>query len=205
MQRERILRINKEIDSALSRRVVNKLLGLDEKDGKAPIRIMLATEGGEVDSAKRIADAILKQITVPVSVVVTETASSAALAILAAGNVRLAFKNAKMLFHPVCYGAWPDEKEGRITAAALKRIQKELERDDKDFYARCVASRESHVHRCAWTAKSLRSHVERSSKEEFTLSATQARKYGFIDAVVTNTRGLVTTEKRLLRQAGLVF
>lgn len=202
MQRERILRINKEIDSALSRRIVNRLLGLDEKNGKAPIRIMLATEGGEVEAAKQIADTILKRITAPVSVVVTETASSASLVILAAGNIRIAFDHAKMLFHPVCYASWPSDKEERITSAALVRIKQELDSDDQDFYARCVASRRTHIYHCSWSSVDLRRHVENAKKEEFTLSAFQAKRYGFVDAVVSTTRGLTSTETRLLHKAG---
>lgn len=139
---------------------------LDRHDGEG-VRLMVDSNGGFVDEALEIAEAVAEHRG-GVRIRVLRRADSAAALVVAAGGWREAGAGASFALHRVAM-----EPSGRLTAARLRRLADQAEADD----ARCVAFLGRH---CRLPASAFLGFEARN----MTLTAHQAVTAGLLDRVI---------------------
>ena len=161
-----------DVNDESARGVVTRLLSLDVEDPKAEIVLYINSPGGSVHDGMAIYDA-MRAISAPVSTVCIGMAMSMGSFLLSAGEPkrRFAWPHARIMIHqPLIMGT--------VTGTAT----------DLDIRARETIRLREELNQLY--AEHTGQNVEKIAKDtdrDFFMSASEAKKYGIIDDVITTT------------------
>lgn len=151
---------------SLARAVTAQLLALDAA-GPAPIRVLVNSPGGHVESGDTIHD-VVRAVRAPVTMIGTGwVASAAALVYVAAPRERrLALPNTRFLLHQPLGGAGGPASDIEIEARQILAIRERLVRTFAEAMGKDVDT------------------VARETERNYWLSATEALREGLVGRVV---------------------
>lgn len=165
--KERIVFLSGPIVDQVASSIIAQLLFLEHEDPGKDIMLYLNTPGGSVTAGLAIYDT-MQYVKASVSTICVGIAASMGAVLLAAGEKgkRFALPNAEILLHQVMGGAEGQAVEIEITARHIIKI--------KDKLTQILAKH---------TDQKLEK-IEKDTDRDFYLSATDAKEYGVIDAVI---------------------
>jgi len=125
---KRVIYLGKRINDESTEAVITKLMELDIAEPKSPIRFVINTFGGCVDSQFAIYDA-MRVCSAPVLTVGIGKIMSAGVLLLASGakGSRVIAKNARVMIHEVSSGGWNKISEFKNSALEVERQQQQWE------------------------------------------------------------------------------
>lgn len=164
---DRILFITDYIDDRISTDICATLLLMDGESTEDKITLFINSEGGECRSIFAIYD-LMELIKSPIETVCIGSAMNEAVLLLAAGDKRLATKNAV-----ICPSQLVQEKYYQVDLTDAKATSERLDKDNKAFM-KALAKK---------VGKKMSEVIIDFEKRTY-LSATQAQKYGLIDGVI---------------------
>ena len=169
--KERIIFLSGPVTDALANTVIAQLLFLENEDSKKDITIYINTPGGSVSAGLAIYDT-MQYVKPHVSSVCVGIAASMGAVLLAAGTKgkRFSLPNSEILLHQVMGGAQGQASEIEITARQILKI--------KDRLNKILVKH---------TGQTL-PKIEKDTDRDFYLSATEAKDYGVIDAIIENRK-----------------
>jgi ATP-dependent Clp protease, protease subunit len=167
MLKTRTVLVTGSVDDKLAERTIEKLLIL-EAENHDPIRIMITSQGGHVDSGMAIHD-MLRFIESPVVTIGVGWVASIAVPILfgASRERRYSLPHTRFLLHQPSGGTGGQATDIRIEAEEILKVRERLN---------------------ALIATETGQSVERVTKDcdrNFWMDAQQAREYGLVGRVVT--------------------
>ena len=168
---ERIIFISGPIETQMANLVVAQLLFLESKDPKKDIQLYINSPGGEISAGLAILDT-MNYIKSDVSTICIGMAASMGAVLLAAGTKgkRYALPNADVMIHQPSGGAQGMASDIEISA---KRIIKKRELLNKIL--------------AEATGQTIKK-IERDTDRDSWLSAEEAKEYGLIDEVITDSK-----------------
>lgn len=169
MLKTRTVLVTGPVDDKLAERTIEKLLIL-EAENHDPIRVLITSQGGHVDSGMAIHD-MLRFIESPVVTVGVGWVASIAVPILfgATRERRYSLPHTRFLLHQPSGGAGGQATDIRIEAEEILKVRERLN---------------------ALIAGETGQSVERVTKDSdrnFWMDAQQAREYGLVGRVITRT------------------
>lgn len=164
----RTILISGEINQEVAERVISQALILDAASHD-PIRTIITSQGGHVDSGYAIYD-VLRYLESPVISVGAGWVASIAVPILLAAEKqhRCSLPNTRFLLHQPSGGAGGQASDVRIAAQEILKLRERLNRLIADE-----------------TGKSLE-QVSEDSDRNFWMSAEEALQYGLISKIITS-------------------
>jgi len=195
----RVTRLDGHIDEKKVSLCTRQLLEFDEADPTSPIRLVINSEGANIDVTQLIINTLKKRIRAPVVTVGVDNICSGALAVFVHGARRIAFKRSEFLFHEVYYDEFPSGID-RLHAHAARELAKALDKDDRQYFNNCTFVGEHHVSLCQLSAEQLRARVTKGINREYIINASEARRLGFVDHVVKNMGGVQRVERQLRKE-----
>ena len=176
---KRVLTLIGDVDEEKMGLLVSDLLLLDQ-DSMEPITLYISSGGGDVYPMLMAYD-IIQSLRSPVSTVCLGQACSAAAVLLAGGSPgrRLAYPSATVMMHP----GWVGGIHGSIPDVA-SAIKHSVSLDDRIWK---ILSRH--------TGQSTKKIMADCRSERY-FSATEARRYGFVDKVVPWRRKAGTPKRK---------
>ncbi len=172
MLQSRLVMVAGEVDPELSERVVSQLLVLDGIS-KDPIKVVISSPGGHVDSGYAIHD-VMRFIESPVMAIGVGWVASIAVPILlgAPKERRFTLPNTRFLLHQPSGGAGGQASDIRIEAQEILKIRKRIN---------ALIALE--------TGQDIEK-VARDSDRNFWMSAEEALSYGLVARIVSSMRDL---------------
>lgn len=169
MLKTRTVLVSGAVDDKLAERTIEKLLVL-EAENHDPIRVMITSQGGHVDSGMAIHD-MLRFIESPVITIGAGWVASIAVPILfgAPRERRYSLPHTRFLLHQPSGGAGGQATDIRIEAEEILKVRERLN-------ALIAAETGQAVER-----------VAKDSDRNFWMDAEQAREYGLVSRVITRT------------------
>ena len=169
MLKTRTVLVTGPVDDKLAERTIEKLLIL-EAENHDPIRVLITSQGGHVDSGMAIHD-MLRFIESPVVTIGVGWVASIAVPILfgATRERRYSLPHTRFLLHQPSGGAGGQATDIRIEAEEILKVRERLN---------------------ALIAGETGQSVERVTKDSdrnFWMDAQQAREYGLVGRVITRT------------------
>ncbi len=166
--KDRIIFLGTTIDDTVANSVIAQLLFLDAQGSDEDIRMYINSPGGVVTAALAIYDT-MQHVKADVSTICVGAAASAASLLLAAGEKgkRYILPNAEVMIHQVLGGA-----SGQAS--------------DVDIHARHILATKERLN--AIMAKHTGQKIaviERDSDRDNYMTATQAKKYGIVDKILS--------------------
>ncbi|MBP9748384.1 MAG: ATP-dependent Clp protease proteolytic subunit [Candidatus Pacebacteria bacterium] len=172
--RERIVFLAGPIDDHTANIIIAQLLFLESEDSKKDIYLYVNSPGGSVTSTMAIVDT-MNHIRPDVATFCVGMAASGAAIVLSSGKQgkRFILPNAEVMIHQPLGGV-----EGQATDIAItaKHILK-----TRDNLNKLLAKN---------TGKSV-DQVEKDVERDFFMDASEAKKYGIIDEIVTKSKPIV--------------
>ena len=167
MLQTRTVLVSGGVDDKLAEKTIAQLLILDA-DNHEPIRVMITSQGGHVDSGFAIHD-MLRFIESPVVTIAAGWCASIAVPILfgAPKERRYSLPHTRFLLHQPSGGAGGQASDIRIEAEEILKVRERLNR--------LIATE---------TGQTME-RVEKDSDRNFWMDAEQAREYGLVGQVVT--------------------
>ncbi len=161
-----------EISTPLASRVASELLAL-AGEGDAPIRLVIHSPGGHVESGDTIHD-VIRFITPDVHVIGTGWVASAAALIYCAAKKehRFALPHTRFMLHQPLGGVRGPASDIEIEAAQIAAMKSRLHRIFADATGRDVDT------------------LARETERNFWMSAEEARAYGLVHRVIGSMREL---------------
>jgi len=168
MLQSRLVMVSGEVEPELAERVVSQLLVLDSIS-KDPIKVVISSPGGHVDSGYAIHD-VMRFIESPVMTIGVGWVASIAVPILLGGTKerRFTLPNTRFLLHQPSGGAGGQAADIRIEAQEIIKIRKRINE---------LIAKE--------TGQAI-DKVARDSDRNFWMSAEEALAYGLVAKVITN-------------------
>jgi len=168
----RTVLITGPVDTEMAERVITQLLVLDA-ESHDPIRVIVTSQGGQVDSGFAIFD-MLRYVESEVICIGAGYVASMAVAILfgAEKERRFALPNTRFLLHQPSAGAEGHLSDIRIEAQEILRIRSRL----NDLIA-------------AETGQPA-DKVAKDSDRDFWMGAEEAKEYGLVSKIVTSVKDL---------------
>jgi len=165
--KERIVFLGGPVIDQVANSIIAQLLFLDHEDPKKDIKLYLNTPGGSVTAGLAIYDT-MQHIKSHVSTICVGMAASMGAVLLAAGQKgkRFALPNSEILLHQVMGGVEGQAVEIEITARHIVKI--------KDKLNQILVKH---------TGQKL-DNIEKDTDRDFYLTATEAKEYGLIDAII---------------------
>lgn len=165
--KDRIIFVQGEVEDYMANIVVAQMLFLQSEDSNKPINIYLNSPGGSVTAGMAIYDT-MQFVKCPVSTVCMGQAASMGAFLLAGGTkgMRYSLPNARIMIHQPSGGAGGTASDIHIHAKEILRI--------KDHLNGLLAYH---------TGQTIET-IEKDCDRDFFMSATDARTYGIIDAVM---------------------
>ena len=169
MLKTRTVLVSGAVDDKLAERTIEKLLIL-EAENHDPIRIMISSQGGRVDSGMAIHD-MLRFIESPVITIGAGWVASIAVPILfgAPRERRYSLPHTRFLLHQPSGGAGGQATDIRIEAEEILKVRERLNALIADE-----------------TGQSIE-RVAKDSDRNYWMDAQQAREYGLVSRVITRT------------------
>lgn len=161
----RIVFVTDEITRDLANNVCAQLLLLNCQSETEPIKIFINSEGGSVLDGLAIYD-IMQNVTCPIFTYCFGQASSMAAILLAAGDKRYSFANARIMIHELSSGSEGKATEMGVYFNEIKRL--------KDITNKILSKH---------TKKPVK-QIEKATSFDNFMSAKEAKKFGLIDEVV---------------------
>ena len=170
--RSRTVLVFGEIDTALAQRVTAQILAL-AASGSEPIRIVINSPGGHVESGDTLHD-VIRFVDVPVQIVGTGWVASAGALIYVAAprEQRFALPNTRFLLHQPMGGVGGPASDVEIEARQVLAVRERLNR---------IFARE--------TGQPF-DKVSRDTDRNFWMTAEQAKEYGLVHRVIETARAL---------------
>jgi ATP-dependent Clp protease protease subunit len=167
MLKTRTVLVSGAIDDKVAEKTIAQILILDAENHD-PIRVMITSQGGHVDSGFAIHD-VLRFIESPITTIGAGWVASIAVPILfgAPKERRYSLPNTRFLLHQPTGGAGGQASDIRIEAEEILKVREKLN---------ALISLE--------TGQDLE-RVARDSDRNFWMDAEQAKEYGLIGKVVT--------------------
>ena len=173
--RERIIFLGGPIDDHTANIIIAQLLFLESENTKKDVYLYINSPGGSVTSTMAIVDTI-NHVRPDVATFCVGLAASGGAIILSAGKKgkRFMLPNAEVMIHQPLGGV-----EGQATDIAItaKHILK-----TRDNLNKLLAKN---------TGKSLE-QIEKDVERDFFMDATEAKKYGIVDEIVTKSKAQVS-------------
>ncbi len=168
MLKTRTVLVSGAVDDKLAEKTIAQLLILDAENHE-PIRVMITSQGGHVDSGFAIHD-MLRFIESPIITIGAGWVASIAVPILfgAPKERRYSLPNTRFLLHQPSGGAGGQASDIRIEAEEILKVREKLNA--------LIA---------AETGQDLE-RVSKDSDRNFWMDAEQAKEYGLVDQVVTS-------------------
>ncbi len=165
--KERIIFLSGNITDSLANSVIAQMLFLTSKDPKKDVQLYINSPGGSVTAGLAIYDT-MQYVKAPVATICFGLAGSMGAVLLASGakNKRFALPNTEVLLHQVAGGAAGQAVEVEITAKQIIKIKNKLNKILAEH-----------------TGQPL-SKIEKDTDRDFYLTASEAKSYGIIDAVI---------------------
>ena len=172
MLKTRTVLVSGGVDDKLAEKVMSQLLILDA-DNHDPIRVMITSQGGHVDSGFAIHD-MLRFIESPVITIGAGWVASIAVPILfgAPKERRFSLPHTRFLLHQPSGGAGGQATDIRIEAEEILKVRERLN-------ALIAAETGQDVEK-----------VTRDSDRNFWMDAEQAKEYGLVGEVIANASDL---------------
>lgn len=166
MVKTRTILVSGEVDDKMAEKVMSQLLILDA-DNHDPIRMLITTQGGHVDSGFAIHDAIRYVESRVITIGAGWVASIGVPILLAAGKGdRYTLPNTRFLLHQPSGGAGGQATDIRIAAEEILRLRSRIN---------LLVSNE--------TGQDVEK-VASDSDRNFWMSAEEAKSYGLVDAII---------------------
>ena len=168
--KERIVMLGTPINDQIAGLVVAQLLYLAREDPSKPIRLYINSPGGQVYSGLAIYDT-MQQIECPVSTVAVGFTASFGTVLLTAGTpgMRYALPNATIHMHQPLGGAQGQASDIAIQANEILRLRKSLNEILSEHTNQPI------------------DRIEEDTERDFFMTAEEAREYGLVDEVLTQT------------------
>ena len=168
MLKTRTVLVSGVVDDKLAEKTIAQLLILDAESHE-PIRVMITSQGGHVDSGFAIHD-MLRFIESPIVTIGAGWVASIAVPILfgAPKDQRYSLPNTRFLLHQPTGGAGGQASDIRIEAEEILKVREKLN---------------------GLIAKETGQEIERVTKDSdrnFWMDAEQAKEYGLVGQVVTS-------------------
>ena len=172
MLKTRTVLVSGAVDDKLAEKVIGQLLLLDAENHE-PIRVMITSQGGHVDSGLAIHD-MLRFIDSPVVTIGAGWCASIAVPILfgAPRERRFSLPHTRFMLHQPSGGAGGQATDIRIEAEEILKVRERLNA--------LIASE---------TGQDLEK-VARDSDRNFWMDAEQARDYGLVSQVISSASDL---------------
>lgn len=172
MLQTRTILVSGQVDQELAERVISQLVILDN-DSDKPIRVIVTSQGGHVDSGFAIHD-MMRFVKSPVVAIGAGWVASIAVPILmgATKENRYSLPNTRFLLHQPSGGAGGQLSDIRIEAQEIIKIRKRLNE------------------MLAVETGNTAEKIEEDSDRNFWMSAEQALEYGIVSKVITNAAEL---------------
>lgn len=170
----RTIVLSGEVDQEMAERVISQLVVLDN-DNHDPIRVIITSQGGHVDSGYAIHD-ILRYVDSPVYTIGAGWVASIAVPIMLGApdkTHRVCLPNTRFLLHQPSGGAGGHLQDIRIEAQEIMRIRQRLNE---------------------LIAKETGQEVEKVAKDSdrnYWMSAEEAVKYGIVSRIVERAKDVV--------------
>jgi len=167
--KERIIFIGTEIDDTVANLTIAQLLFLQSEDPKKDVVMYINSPGGSVTAGLAIYDT-MRHIKPDVSTIVTGLAASFGAILLAAGakGKRFALPNAKILIHqPLGSGLGGQATDIDIQARDILNVRDRLDKILAELSGQPVEQ------------------ISKDTDRDFIMTASEAKKYGLIDAIIT--------------------
>jgi ATP-dependent Clp protease protease subunit len=173
MLRTRTVLVSGAVDDKLAEKTIAQLLILDA-DSHDPIRVMITSQGGHVDSGFAIHD-MLRFIESPVVTIGTGWVASIAVPILfgAPKERRYSLPHTRFLLHQPSGGAGGQASDIRIEAEEILKVRERLNQLIADETGQPV------------------DRIARDSDRNFWMDARQALEYGLVGRVITRATEIV--------------
>lgn len=192
---ERNIYLMDEVTSVLAGAVIATLLDRDQKSHE-PIRLFVKTNGGLWEEAKRICDTILYNMRSPVITIAVHNVQSSGISILASGDIRLAFSTATFENHDIRL----TEVEKELKREEIERMARDAPKDAEvsSFYE--TRRLPTHIVPCTLTPRMLRSKIAKAKDGEYRYKASEAKRLGFVDAIITSVDSIARYEQILIQR-----
>jgi ATP-dependent Clp protease protease subunit len=163
----RTVLVNGEVDQELAQKVISQLIVLDA-ESHDPIRVIITSPGGHVDSGYAIHD-VMRFIESPVITIGAGWVASIAVPIFfgAPKGKRFSLPGTRFLIHQPSGGAGGQAADIRIEAQEIIKIRKRINE---------MISKE--------TGQPVEK-VAKDSERNFWMSAEEAKAYGLVDKIIT--------------------
>ncbi|MDR0693579.1 MAG: ATP-dependent Clp protease proteolytic subunit [Puniceicoccales bacterium] len=167
--KDRIIFIGTQIDDFVANAVVAQLLFLQMEDPKKDIHVYVNSPGGSVTSGMAIYDT-MQFVRCDVVTYCIGQAASMGTILLAAGTKgkRFALPNSRIMIHQPRGGASGQTSDISIAAKEILRWRKVINEILAKHSTRSIEQ------------------IERDSDRDFFMTATEAKEYGIVDAVIEN-------------------
>lgn len=168
----RTVLVSGEVDQELAERVISQLLILDA-DSDAPIRVLITSQGGHVDSGYAIHD-VMRFLRSRVMTIGAGWVASIAVPILfgAEKKYRFSLPNTRFLIHQPSGGAGGQLADLRIEAQEIIKIREKINKMIAEETGQKVEK------------------IARDSDRNFWMSADEALEYGLVSKIVRNASEL---------------
>ncbi|MDR2432431.1 MAG: ATP-dependent Clp protease proteolytic subunit [Puniceicoccales bacterium] len=167
--KDRIIFIGTQIDDFVANAVVAQLLFLQMEDPKKDIHVYVNSPGGSVTSGMAIYDT-MQFVRCDVVTYCIGQAASMGTILLAAGTKgkRFALPNSRIMIHQPTGGASGQTSDISIAAKEILRWRKVINEILAKHSTRSIEQ------------------IEKDSDRDFFMTATEAKEYGIVDAVIEN-------------------
>ncbi len=168
MLKARTVLVNGQVDQEMAEKVIGRLILLDN-DNNDPIRVIITSQGGHVDSGLAIHD-IMRFVNSPIITIGAGWVASIAVPILFGGakGSRYSLANTRYLIHQPSGGAGGQLSDIRIEAQEIIKIRARINKLISDETGQTVEK------------------VERDSDRNFWMTAQEAVAYGLVNGIVNS-------------------
>ena len=172
MLKSRCVLVSGEVDQDMAEKVISQLILLDY-DSQDPIRVIVTSQGGHVDSGYAIHD-MMRFIGSPITTIGAGWVASIAVPILfgADREKRFSLPNTRFLLHQPSGGAGGHLADIRIEAQEIIKVRERINQLIADETGQAVEK------------------VERDSDRNFWMSAKEAVEYGLISKIISSRKEL---------------
>ena len=172
MLKARTVLVNGDVNQDLAQKVISQLVVLDS-DSHDPIRVVVTSPGGHVDSGYAIHD-MMKFIESPIVTIGAGWVASIAVPIFfgAPKGSRYSLPGTRYLIHQPSGGAGGQAADIRIEAQEIIKIRKRIN---------IMISKES---------GQAVEKVEKDSERNFWMTAEEALEYGIVNKIITSVRDI---------------
>lgn len=179
MLKSRTVLVNGEVDQDLAEKVIQQLIILDT-ESHDPIRVIITSQGGHVDSGFAVHD-VMRFVDSPVITIGAGWVASIAVPILfgAPKENRYTLPNTRFLLHQPSGGAGGQLSDIRIEAQEILKIRHRINNMISDETGQPVEK------------------VQVDSDRNFWMNAEEALKYGLVKKIITSPNEITLPKKKV--------